>query len=110
MADDTSADPGSDWILPPPPAGGFTIHIAVDSEASLTPELQEALEALLRAIPEEEESVQGYRKSGGGGCSCLGGSGGGRYSHCSAEGCNPYSTTNCAVLYDCRVGLRVLGP
>jgi hypothetical protein len=61
MSETTEQPQKSGWIVPAPEPGGMSLFIAVAEDAQLTPELQEAIETLVR-LTSDDESVQGYAK------------------------------------------------
>ena len=48
------------WLLQPPQPGQIHLHVAVGEGTQLSPELQEALEQLLRTLQETEADVSAY--------------------------------------------------
>jgi hypothetical protein len=91
---DPSSGTGSGWVIPPADPGEVNLYLAVAPEAQLTPELQAALEALVRAI-DQAESVQGYATvPAKGSCRRLD----------SEPQCRPVSIEpGCAVHVQCRI-------
>src|SRR5690348_13259142 len=90
MADDASRAEEQRWLLGPE-SGHADIHIAMAPDAKLSPELQEAVENLLRLLPQEE--VQGYVKPG---------------PECPSRGCSEY--LNCSVHGGCVPQCHGLSP
>jgi hypothetical protein len=79
------------WIVGPPAPGEVNIQIAVDRQAQLTPELQEALEQLVQALQQDE--VEGYARP------CPS-----RVVTCKADGpCQPKVTSPCYSFQTCRI-------
>jgi hypothetical protein len=60
------AENDSDWLVPPPEPGWALLHVAVDEDAEVTPELRGAIDALLVAledlpVPAGAAEVEGFQ-------------------------------------------------
>jgi hypothetical protein len=91
MADQSVGSGEPRWLLKPQPREAY-VHVGVGEGAELTPELREALEALVDALHQEE--VAGYAKPRP--CPEL--------EICSPLGrCLPHTSAPCASFTTCRI-------
>ncbi|MEY2567759.1 MAG: hypothetical protein QOE35_2288 [Actinomycetota bacterium] len=90
----TTSDPSDDsgWLIEPPATDGAIISLEVATDAELTPELRQAIEALALAVEAlgQPSEVEGFARAG----------------ICDTNmGCSPQSTRPCfsKLIVDCRI-------